>query len=698
MTAINWKNNFCPKTGAFLFFFFFIFILYSNTLNASWHLDDRPNIINNFYLHIDSFHPKEILNTFFTDPHNPEILSKKPYRPVACLSFAINWYFGHDQVFGYHIVNILIHFLTAFFLFLFILKLFNTPNLKNQQSSPFFIALLSSILWAANPIQTQAVTYIVQRMALLAAFFYILGMYSYINARLCSGSTRRFVWFSLCLFSYLLAFFSKKNAAMMPISLMLLEIIFFQKLSNWKVRKNVLIIVSAALAFVLLAGTLTFLKPDLLILDLYSTRNFTLYERLLTQTRVVLFYLSQIFYPSPGRLSIAHDVVLSTSILNPWTTLPSILIIFFMIGFSIFQIQNWPIFSFSVLFFFLNHIIESSIIPLELIFEHRNYLPSFFLFLPLAFVSYHVITLIRKKNKIIAIFSLISILAYVIFFMTGTFLRNQVWKDDITLWTDTLSKAPGDARAYNILAIKLAWGDASTHPNRFDMALKLFEQSLEKNMPSSYLKADVYGNMALVYFHHKHDPAKAFAYFDKALGTDSSNLKIRRDLVEALIIHRDFGNALKQVNILLSKNNKNGRYHNLKGHILLWQGKYDAALTCFKDAYQLKADKVSVLLNSAVAISLSGNYSTAEHILVEAVRSYPMDMTFYFALIENSVRAGENDQATLYVEKTLNRFDIEEVRSGIDSFTDNPKLAPLSKRPISLLVENIMTQTEYHFK
>ena len=698
MTAINWKNNFCPKTAAFLFLLFFIVVIYSNTLNASWHLDDRPNIINNPYLHIDSFHLKKLVNTFFTDPHNPQLLSKKPYRPVACLSFAINWYFGQDHVLGYHIVNILIHFLTAFFLFFFILKLFNTPNLKNQQSSPFLIALLSSMLWAANPIQTQAVTYIVQRMTLLAAFFYILGMYSYINARLCSGSTRRFVWFGLCPFFYFLAFFSKQNAVMMPIALMLLEIIFFQNLSDRKVRKSVLIIVSAAFAFVLLAGALAFLKPDLFMLDLYSTRTFTLSERLLTQPRIVLFYLSQIFYPLPGRLSIAHDVILSTSIVNPWTTLPSILIIFFMIGFSIFQIQNWPIFSFSVLFFFLNHIIESSIIPLELIFEHRNYLPSFFLFLPFSLVSYHSITFLRKKNTLIEILIIISIFSYITFFMTGTFLRNQVWKDDITLWSDTLSKAPNDARAYNIIGIKLAWGDASTHPNRFDMALKLFEQSLEKNMPSTYLKADVYGNMALVYFHNKQNPAKAFRYFDKALEIDSPNLKIRRDLVEALIVQRDFDNALKQVNILLSKNDKNGRYHNLKGHILLWQGEYDAALKYFKNAYQFKADKVSVLLNSAVAMSLSGNHSTAEQILVEAVRSYPTDMTFYFALIENSVRAGENDQATLYAEKTLNSFDIEEVRAGIDSFTDNPKLAPLSKRPISLLVENIMTQPEYHFK
>jgi tetratricopeptide (TPR) repeat protein len=697
MAEINWKNSFSQKTVVFLFFLFFIVVIYSNTFNASWHLDDQPNIINNIYLHIDSFHLKNLVNTFFTDPHNPEVLSKKPYRPVACLTFAINWYFGHDQVFGYHIVNISIHFLTAFFLFLFILKLFNTPNLKNQQSSPFLIALLSSMLWAANPIQTQAVTYIVQRMTLLAAFFYILGMYSYINARLCSESTRRFVWFGLCPFFYFLAFFSKQNAVMMPIALMLLEITFFQNLSSQKVRKSVLIIVSAAFAFVLLAGALAFLKPDLFMLDLYSTRTFTLSERLLTQPRIVLFYLSQIFYPLPGRLSIAHDIILSTSIANPWTTLPSILIIFFMIGFSIFHIQNWPIFSFSVLFFFLNHIIESSIIPLELIFEHRNYLPSFFLFLPLCLVSYHAIDFIKKKNKIIAIFIIISIFLYIIFFMTGTFLRNQVWKDDITLWTNTLSKAPNDARAYNILAIKLAWGDASTHPNRFDMALKLFEQSLEKNMPSTYLKADVYGNMALVYFHNKQNPAKAFEYFDKALEIDSPNLKIRRDLIEALIIHRDFDNALKQMNILLLKNEKNGRYHNLKGHILLWQGKYDAALKYFENAYRLSTNKASVLLNTAVALSLSGEYASAEHILSEAIESFPDDMTYYFALIENSVRAKDDNKLKFYIEKVLTHFNIDEVRAGLDSFTDNPKMAPLSKNLSFLIDDFIITRADSHF-
>jgi len=697
MTVIKWNNNLCPKTGAFLFFLLFIFVIYSNMFDASWHLDDQPNIINNTYLHIDSFHLETLVNTLFTDPHNPEILSEKPYRPVACLTFAINWFFGQDQVFGYHIVNIFIHSLTAFFLFLFTLKLFNTPNLKNYQSSSFFLALLSSILWAANPIQTQAVNYIVQRMTLLAAFFYILGMYSYINARLCKGVTRQCVWFGLCPFFYLLAFFSKQNAVMMPISLLLVEIIFFQDLSNRKVLKNLWIMVVAVSMVVLLAGAIAIIKTDLLMIDLYQTRTFTLSERLLTQPRVLLFYLSQIFYPAPARLSIAHDISVSTSLLIPWTTLPSILIVFFMIGFSLFQIKRQPILSFSLLFFFLNHIIESSIIPLELIFEHRNYLPSFFLFLPISLFSYHAITFIRQKNRIIAIGILVLILSYIVFFMTGTHLRNRVWKDDIALWTDALSKAPNDARPYNILGIKLAWGDASDHPNRFDMALQLFEQSLEKNMPSTYLKADVYGNMALVYFHNKQNPEKAFEYFKKALEMDSSSLKIRRDMAEALVIRRDFDNALHQVNILLSKNERNGRYHNLKGHILLWQGKYDAALKYFKNAYDLNIKRTSILLNSAVALSFSGEYAEAEQVLLEAIESFPNDITYYFALIENGAREKDANKVSFYIEKMLSHFSLEEVRSGLEIFIENPKMAPLGKNLNLLINDFVTTKSDCNF-
>lgn len=675
----------------FLFFSIFIFAIYSNTFNASWHFDDRPNIVNNHYLHIDSLHPHKLLKTFFTDAHHPEKLSEQLYRPVSCLTFALNWYYGQDNVIGYHIVNTVIHVLTAFFLFSFILNLFNTPNLKdNNLGNPFFVAFLASILWASNPIHTQAVTYIVQRMAQLAALFYILGMLAYLKARLSKTSISRYIWFLACIIFYLLGVNSKPNAVMMPLAILLLEVAFFQNLADHIIRKRVFLATVLIISMIAVAGSAAFIQssPFSFFDYLYNTRPFTPTERLLTQPRVVLFYISQIFYPMPDRFSIAHDVVLPSSLFEPWTTLPSILAILFLIAASLFKLRKWPILSFSILFFFLNHIIESSIIGLELIFEHRNYLPSFFMFLPVAYLLNYLLSIYKKKNIAIYTFTGLLIIFLVTFFSISTYIRNNVWKNDITLWQNAISKAPNDARPLNNLAIRLAWGDNSQHPRRHDMALKLLNTALDKNLPTTGFPADIYGNMGLIYFYEKNDPEKAFACFDKALKTDPENNKIRRDLVNALIIKKRFDKALEHIDILLSKNNENGIYYNLKGHVLLWQGQYAPALSCFKKTYSLVRKKSSVILNTSVALSLSGCHGKAEELLLHAIKQYPKNIIFYFVIIENSMRAGEKNKAIGFNEKMFEQFNEREIEQGLDIFTNNPQYAPISKEIIAPVILN----------
>ena len=111
---------------------------------------------------------------------------------------------------------------------------------------------------------------------------------------------------------------------------------------------------------------------------------FTLKERLLTEPRIIIYYLSEIFYPMASRLSLVHDIKISTSFFKPWTTIPAILAIISLLGIGLSQAIKRPIIAFAIFFYFINHIIESTILPLELIFEHRNYLPSFFLFFPVA--------------------------------------------------------------------------------------------------------------------------------------------------------------------------------------------------------------------------------------------------------------------------------------------------------------------------
>ena len=184
-------SNILLAPGVVALFFFLIFAVYSNTFNAAWQFDDKPNIIDNRDLHLNNLKPGSLIQTLFTDPHTPGVPGKKLYRPISYLTFAVNWYFGKDKVVGYHIVNILIHFLTTVFLFIAILNLLGTPNFKEKfVGNRYFIAFISAALWSLNPIQTQAVTYIVQRMSSLAAMFYMLSILLYIKCRLSKSSIR----------------------------------------------------------------------------------------------------------------------------------------------------------------------------------------------------------------------------------------------------------------------------------------------------------------------------------------------------------------------------------------------------------------------------------------------------------------------------------------------------------------------------
>ena len=673
------RNSLAVRSSVLVLLALVITTCYANSFSAAWQLDDKPNIVNNTYLHLDSMHPHKLVNTLFTDHENPGRLSNKMYRPVPSLSFALNWYVGQDRVFGYHLVNTAIHALTAFFLFLFNLHLLETPKLRAKSTGkPVFIALLASLLWAVHPIQTQAVTYIVQRMAQLAALFYMLGLYAYLKARLSAETNKRMAWLIACAVFYLLGVHSKPNAAMLPMALVLVEMLFFQNLADNRIRKRFMW--GAAMVAVLIAvlGAALFLSGEpFSFLDMYHARTFSLIERLMTQPRVVLFYLSQILLPLPSRFSIAHDVIVSTGWLTPWATLPSALMVIVLVGFAVTQMVKRPLLAFAILFYFLNHIIESSVIALEMIFEHRNYLPSFFLSLPLAALLGHWWQNHLRRYRVAQVSVVAVSLLLVTLLSVSTVVRNRVWQDETTLWMDAASKAPNHSRPLHVLGVNLAWGKISSHSDRHAMALQLFEDALDKYMPSTNVEADIYGNMALIQFHHTHNPQKAFANFKEALKINPGYHKIRRDYVNALTLNRDFDSALEQVDILLTKSGLSGRDLNLKGHVLLWLNRPQEALPCFQRAVPLLADKSNVMLNYSVALSMAGKHAEAEKLLTGALKQYPHEIPFYMAIIENSVRAEAHDRAFTYARQLLEHFNSQAIRSGIAEFSNNPRFAPL---------------------
>ncbi|UCH22571.1 MAG: tetratricopeptide repeat protein [Deltaproteobacteria bacterium] len=655
--------------------FILIFGVYSNSFQAAWHLDDYQNIVNNPRLKITDLSPGSIKQTFYAFYDKGQYQSRKLYRPIPCLTFGLNYYFGQLNPFGYHLVNTIIHFLSAAILFLTILSLFQTPNLadKNQEKA-YFIALLSAVLWAVNPIQTQAVTYIVQRMAAMATLFYLMGLFFYLRGRLeQSGMKRKVIYFIYAFLSFLLALGSKENAVTLPVAVIMVEMIFFQDLRQPAKRKRFLLIFAVSVFAVLLVGAFIFLESGFGFLKGYGNRPFTLGQRLLTEPRVLVFYLSQIFYPVPGRLSIDHDMAISTSFFHPWTTLPSILFIFCLIGWSFSQIHKRPLISFAVLFYFLNHLIESSIIPLELIFEHRNYLPSLFLFLPISAGLNRLLNYYVQKNRIMyaAISSFITLL--VIGLGMGTFIRNLAWASEKSLWEDALRKAPQSSRPYH----NLAWAYYD-RLGQDKQSLELYQKALALRRHNVSTKQMTLGNIANIYYKAR-NYQKAAELWTEALSLYPKNEIIRHRLATVLTKLGDLDAASEHMDFLIARRSDHTEYLNLMGYILMKQGRFKEALPYFRRCLKQNPHTKKAMINRGACLNVLGEYRAAEWALRYAYAHYPQDILPVLWLIDTNVKTGDAVDIENYFNRLFKLVGVNELVAILEKRAeDNLVLFPNS--------------------
>jgi hypothetical protein len=175
----------------------------------------------------------------------------------------------------------------------------------------------------------------------------------------------------------------------------------------------------------------------------FEKREFTMGERVMTEPRVILFYLMVLFFPSHNLLSLTHNVPVSTGLISPPETLIAIVIIAIVIALAIIHARKYPLIAFSVFFYFLNHIIEGTVFPLELVYEHRNYVPSMFLFLPAAI---GIVYAYRRLGKL----AIVAASAMLVFCVYNTYQQNEVWKTDLALWHDIVKKSPDPRSMFNL--------------------------------------------------------------------------------------------------------------------------------------------------------------------------------------------------------------------------------------------------------
>lgn len=449
-------------------------IIYGHTLNSPFVFDDFHNIRENTHIRVTDLNCRCLLAAGFNSPSSR--------RPVANISFAVNYFLGRYDVKGYHIVNIGIHIINGFLVYLLagiVLKPPNgiaristcrstpTPIAQSSASLAEFMPLLAALIFVVHPIQTQSITYIVQRMSSMATMFYLFAFVLYLNGRLCRKKQGRWILWTGSSIAWILALGTKEIAATLPLIVFLYEWYFFQDLSFKWLKGNIVYPLGLVL-FLMLITQFWFEGMSFSgILSGYQDRDFTMGQRILTQFRVVVFYISLVLLPLPSRLNLLHPGVVSTSFVDPITTLPSLCIVVLILGMAIASAKRYRIISFCILWFFANLVIESSIIGLEMVFEHRLYLPM----VGFVLLFSHIVS---SRGFYRALWIMIGVVPIVISLGAATIVRNSIWTDRITLWQDVLAKNPQSARGHTVIASVLRdQGEQNAADNHYSKAVVL---------------------------------------------------------------------------------------------------------------------------------------------------------------------------------------------------------------------------------
>ena len=381
-----------------------------------------------------------------------------PERVIGTLTFAANYVLHGDSVFGYRLLNVAIHLMAGIALWLLLKGLLNSPAIGAEHRGQLrWLPFLAAAIFLLHPLQTQAVTYIVQRFASLAALFYLGGLAAYVWARL----HRSKALFAASAGLFVLALFTKQNAVTWPLSLLLVEAIFFRRL-NLAQRG-----LAAGLAALTLVGSFLLVSygPQVVQALTRETDAISRSQYLATQMGVVWHYIGLFFVPTGLRLE--YDVPVVASWMR-WDVLAMAAAHLAAIagGFALWR--RLPLVAFGVLFYYLAHLVESSFIPIsDFAFEHRTYLPNAGLVvtvgLPLAWA-------VGRCRPLYAAWLVpVAVLAPLLWL---TAERNALWADRIAFLQNETTLSPQDKRAWTSLGKELM------RDGQFEQALQAFDRAL----------------------------------------------------------------------------------------------------------------------------------------------------------------------------------------------------------------------------
>lgn len=495
------KINHLPATLVLFLCLAFTVAIYYPGLAGGFVFDDFANLLLNKKLQLDTLDFDSLMSASLSS--NAGVLK----RPVSMFTFALNSYFSGQDPYSYKVVNLLIHLLTGIGIFLLtrlvLQHYYKSRQLELHQRTLYWLPLFISCVWLVHPINLTSVLYVIQRMTSLASLFTIFGVCLYIWSRSRQIEYNRGFWqipLGIAAFGSL-AIFSKESGALLALFLLLVEVTLFRFKNHngetdYKIAGLFIVIIVLPTIGVIISLIYT---PDLL-LGGYTYRDFTLTERIMTEARVLIFYLKMLLLPTTTELGLFHDdIPVSRSLITPLSTIPSIATILGLFSLGLILLRKHPLLGFGILWFFIGHVLESTILPLEIAHEHRNYLASFgFIFcISYLFVSQSFIEQ-KKFLRYTIVIATIGVMS------TVTALRAYQWSDTTLHAKYEAEHHPDSPRAVfeagRIYANLTLYADI----DKAEDALRMLERSRLLN------KIDILPNISLIMLSYKLDkPIKA---------------------------------------------------------------------------------------------------------------------------------------------------------------------------------------------
>lgn len=577
--------------------------LYKAGLNGGFIFDDYNNLnkLNGFQNEITLEKLQRYLGESSAGPLK---------RPISVFSFLIDAQSWPAKPYSFKRTNLIIHLINGSLLFLLLVTLFKYKNFSVNKS--LYIAGFSAFMWLAHPFLVSTTLYIVQRMAMLPLMFMLLGFAIYLTARkkyqVSHGAKGHLLLFLSVYLMTFLAVLSKENGIVFIWLVALFEVFIVQWYLQFKLLSKNMSLWLLKLPSIAVVALFIIQIPG--FINGYDIREFSMTERLLTQGRAVSKYIYHLLLPGYFTDGVFTDGFKhSTGLLKPISTLFSWVFVLGLLFIAWFKRKTWVWFSFVVFFFFIAQIIESTIVPLELYYEHRVYVAS--VFLPVALVM-----MVLKLSENSKVFLIIPVLISLL--IAGmTYMRTDIWSNNLQYHHLTMNKYPESVRAIT--------STASLYESLglIGDAVSMLEEGSTKhdNLELTFNKVALYCHLNRIEQSHIKEVTELLRTIPYIKNDQSPFVNMVRIIATSQCLGDESITAIKTI-VKAAEKNPNSQKVFLKSLLLYMradltrqQGLYDHAVKLYLDSFGLSKNEFRLMHSAIISLVDDQQYEHAQQVL-----------------------------------------------------------------------------------